>query len=209
MVGVCGDIKHFLMTDDPTSMIIVPLAQSPRNRRFFLARTNGDPMGLAPMLRTEIDAIDAGLPLTLVRSMRQVADESMGIWGGTAAAFGGLGIGALVLAALGLYSLIAYSVGQRIHELGIRIALGASRGDIIGLVVRRGLWLTGFGLFIGAIGAVFAGRLMGSLLFGIAANDAMTFALTAVILLGSAVLACWLPARKAAGIDPMVALRSE
>ncbi|MCZ6837555.1 MAG: ABC transporter permease, partial [Planctomycetota bacterium] len=209
VIGVAGDIKHFLMTDKPTAQIFKPQSQVARNRRFLLLRTDGDPLQQVQAMRGEIASIDPGLPITEIRSMREVVDQSLAMWGGAASTFGGLGIGALILAAIGLYSLIAYSIGQRLNELGIRIALGAKRNDILMLVMRRGLWLAGLGVTIGTVGAFFLSQLLGMMLFEINAGDPVTFVMTASILIVTALVACFLPALKATRVDPMVALRNE
>ena len=209
VVGVVKDIKAFLMNEDGEDLMFFSQLQFSTARRFLAVRTLGDPLGMVESVRVEIAAMDPALPVTTIRSMDRVVTESLGIWGGAAAGFGALGLVALVLATMGLYSLIAYSVGQRVRELGIRIALGAQGHDIISLVVRKGLNLTAIGLGLGIVGAYGLSRLLAVLLYDISPQDPLTFILTSVALFGAAMLACILPARKAMKVDPMTALRND
>lgn len=162
-----------------------------------------------PLIRAQLRVVDASLPIYQEQSMQMWLDDKMagrrGILG-LLGAFAGI---ALILAAVGLYGMLAYDVSQRTKEIGIRGAIGASRGQIVGLVFRQGLWKTGVGMIIGLAGAFFLSRYLGSLLFEVKPTDPPVFAGVTLLLLLVALLACWLPARRAAKVDPIVALRAE
>ncbi len=209
IVGVVENSKHFLMNEDPAALDYLPQLQDASRRRFFVTRTAGDPLSLVSSVRREIHAADSNLPITAVRSMNQVIRESMGPWSGGTAGVGVLGVGALLLAAMGIYGVISYSVGQRVHELGIRIALGAGSGDIQKLVLKQGLRLTASGVAIGLAAAAGLAQLMQSLLYGVGTLDPLTFLGTPILLIGVAALASYLPARRATRVDPMTVLRYE
>ncbi|MGC1934177.1 MAG: FtsX-like permease family protein, partial [Candidatus Acidiferrales bacterium] len=153
--------------------------------------------------------VDPGEPLTHVESMEQVVSGSLNNWRFHAILLGIFGALALVIAAVGVYGVISYSVAQRTHEIGIRMALGAQRGSVLRLVIGQGLALAGIGVVVGIAAALGLTRLMTSLLYGVSANDPLTFAGVAILLLGVALLASYIPARRAMRVDPMVALRYE
>jgi putative ABC transport system permease protein len=209
VVGVVGNSKHFLLNEDTASLLYLPQLQDSRRRRFFMTRTTGDPLSLVASVREEIHAADNDLPVTTIRSMNRVVQESLGPWSGGTAGIGVLGFGALLLAAMGIYGVISYSVGQRLHEMGIRIALGAGGGDIQKLVLKQGLRLTVAGIIIGLAAAVGLAQLMQALLFGVGTLDPLTFIGTPILLIAVALLASYLPARRATRVDPMTALRYE
>ena len=180
-----------------------------RNTRIAVIRTAGDPMRLAAVVRSEVHALDATLPIEGVQPMAQVVSESvaqprfrttlLGLFGGLA----------MLLAVIGIYGVISYSVGRRKREVGIRLALGAGRRDVLRLVLAEGLALTGAGLAAGTLGAVVLTRFLTSLLFDVGRLDPATYAAVALTLVGTGLLACWLPARRAMRVDPVIALRSE
>jgi putative ABC transport system permease protein len=209
IVGVVGNSKHFLMNEDPVPLVYLAQLQDSTRRRFFVTRTTGDPLSMVASVRREIHAADSNLPVTAVRSMNQVVQESMGPWSGGTAGVGVLGLGALLLAAMGIYGVISYSVGQRVHEMGIRIALGAGSGDIQKLVLKQGLRLTACGVAIGLATAVGLAQLMQALLYGVGTLDPLTFIGTPILLIAVAALASYFPARRATRVDPMTALRYE
>ncbi len=154
-------------------------------------------------------AVDPEQPVFDVKTMdERIADATSGTRF-NATLLGFFGFVALALAAVGVYGVIAYSVAERTHEIGIRVALGASRGDVAGMVMSQGLVMTVVGLVFGLAGAWFVTRYMTSLLYGIAPRDPVTFGVAAGMLAGVALVACYLPARRAMGVDPMVALRHE
>jgi putative ABC transport system permease protein len=167
------------------------------------------PAALAPVLRAEVAALDPDLPLADIRTMRNhlgIALLPARLAGATLGVFGLLG---LLLAAVGIYGVMSYSVAQRTREIGIRMAVGAARAQVVRLVMRQGLRLVAVGAAVGLVGAVVAARLVRGLLYGGSALDPVTFAAVPIVLVGVALLAIWVPARRAAGVDPMVALRGE
>src|SRR5215208_4568871 len=172
-------------------------------------RTAGDPTALAPQIRAAVAGLDATLPLYDVRTMNDhlgIALLPARLGGAFLGAFGLLG---LVLAAVGIYGVMAYSVAQRTREIGIRVALGAARAQVMGMVLRQGLRLAALGTALGLAGALGAARLVRGLLYGASATDPLTFVGVPTLLLAVAFLAVFIPARRAAGVDPMRALRSE
>ncbi|MGH9917114.1 MAG: FtsX-like permease family protein, partial [Pyrinomonadaceae bacterium] len=182
-------------------------------RRFvsmkFVVRTNTQPLALSNPVRQAMAGVDVTLPVTKLRSMEQIIEESvaaerfnMTLLG----LFAGLG---LLLAALGIYGVLSYSVAQRTHEIGIRMALGAQRRDVLRFVVGQGMFLALTGVVIGLISAFALTRLMASLLFGVRATDPLVFIGVAILLTIIALLACYIPARRATKIDPIEALRYE
>jgi putative ABC transport system permease protein len=174
-----------------------------------VVRVTGDPQTMLPLLRRAIVAVDPNVPISEdVPLTQQVDAEYMPVLL-TSSVLTYAGLVALFLSMLGLYGVIAFAVSQRVREIGIRVALGAERFDVLMLVVRQGLGLALAGVGVG-LPASFAGaRLVKSLLYGVSPTDPLTFALIAVSLLLVALLACWLPARRATRVDPMVALRYE
>jgi len=160
-------------------------------------------------LAAAIHAVDPTIPLANIRTMDQIFDENLLGDQFIAALFGTFAATALLLAALGIYGVMAFGVAQRTHEIGLRIALGARKEQVLGLILREGLLLASAGLGFGLFGAYVLGRAMQSTLYGVGAIDFGAFAVVAVILLASALLACYVPARRATRIDPMVALRYE
>ncbi len=212
VVGVAGDVKEALdprypLRLDPRPTIYRPMAQDPAEGISLVVRTAGDPKALAATVPDEIGALDATIPVTYLQTLRQRLVESMATPRFNAsllASFAGL---ALVLTAVGLYGVLAYSVGERTHEIGIRIALGASPGAVLRSVVGEGLKLALLGVLLGGAGALATGRLIAAYLYGVRSTDPAAFACVALVLLAVAVLASYVPARRAAGVDPLIALR--
>jgi putative ABC transport system permease protein len=176
---------------------------------YIVVRTDGDPKGLISAVRTAVRDLDSSLPLTQVRSMNEVLASAKSRPRFLTTLLGLFSATALVLAAVGLYGVISYSVTRRTTEFGVRIAMGASAGDVLGLVVGQGLRLALIGVMAGAVGALAVTRLIRGLLFGISSFDPLTFIAMALMLIAVTVLACVIPARRAIKVDPLVALRYE
>jgi putative ABC transport system permease protein len=175
----------------------------------ILVRTEGDPTALVPALRGAVLSVDASQPVATIETLDKVVSDSiaqprlnmllMGLFGGLA----------LLLAAVGVYGLLSFSVTQRVHEIGIRMALGAQELDVLALVMKHGMVLVLAGELIGLAGALVLTRLMSGLLFGVAPTDTMTFAVVLSGLALVALVACYIPARRATKVDPLIALRNE
>ena len=211
IVGVVADVKQYGLETEEELAIYVPYAQKTTAWRWLslVVRTNAEPTSLARAVTGEIHLVDRNLPVYLVQPMEQIVSESLGARRFNTLLLGILAAIALTLAALGIYSVISYSVSQRTREIGIRTALGAQKGDILRLVLRQGLGLTLVGVAGGLIVSVALTRLLSSLLYGVSATDALTFTSVAVMLMIVALLACYIPARRATKVDPMVALRNQ
>ena len=188
---------------------ILPQAQNPGIFSSVVARTDGDPDGVGEALRAAIWSVDRDQPVWKIRSMASLVDRDVAPKQFTALLTGAFAILALVLAVIGVYGVMSYAVAQRTREIGIRMALGAGRQEVVRMVVGRGLRIialaTGFGVAAAWAGA----RLLQSQLFGVSATDLVTFIAVPVTLAAGAVLACWAPARRAARVDPVIALQSE
>jgi putative ABC transport system permease protein len=209
IVGVIGEVKVSSLRSDGEAEIYVPCWQSTWPGSALSIRTATEPMSLAQAVRTAIQSVDKDLPVTGVRTMEQVVAASVTqprFFAGLITVFAGL---ALLLAALGIYGVMSYAVTQRTHEMGIRAALGARQRDLLRMVVGQGMLLAAIGLAIGLAGAFGLTRLLTSLLFGVSATDPLTFIAVSLLLAAVAFAASYLPARRAARVDPMVALRYE
>jgi putative ABC transport system permease protein len=209
IVGIVGHVKHYGLDRDARTQIYLPHAQMPLLDMTIVARTKGDPAALAQAVRGEVLAVDADQPLSYLSPMSEFVADSLAQRRFSMVLLGIFAVVALLLSAVGIYGVMAYSVTQRTHEIGIRMALGAERGDVTRLIVRHGMAVAFVGIAAGA-GAAFAlSRFISGLLFEVSPTDPATFAGVAALLVGVAFLACYLPARRAARIDPMVALRHE
>jgi putative ABC transport system permease protein len=207
IVGVVGDTKTGSLTGEGGAQIYVPHAQDFQwNFMGLVIRTAGDPSAFATTLRREVQAIDKDQPVYNIRTMDDVVANSLGTRRVSMQLFAVFAGAALLLAAIGIYGVMAYSVTQRTHEIGLRMALGAQKSDVLGLVIRQGMTLTIIGVVVGLMGAFALTRLIASLLFGVAATDPFTFFAIPVLLLFVALVACYLPARRAARLDPIKAL---
>jgi putative ABC transport system permease protein len=210
VVGVFHDTRggDGLRGDD-APVIYVPFWQSPWPRASIAVRTAGDPERITSSLAAAIQSVDPDLPLAGVKTMDQLLSESLAFDRFGMVLYGSFAALALLLASIGIYGVMAFAVAQRTHEFGIRMALGAAGGQILGLVLREGVTLALCGLALGLGGAYLVGRAMQSMLYGVSALDIGAFSAVAVVLLAAALLACYFPARRASRVDPMVALRDE
>jgi putative ABC transport system permease protein len=209
IVGIVRDSKYMTLTESLTPFAYLPLAQNHETGMTLLVRTSNDPAGLAAEVRRTVQTLERNLPLTNVRTMRELIANSLYAARMGAALIGIFGLLALLLAAVGLYGVMAYAVSQRTHEIGIRMALGAQGSDVLQLVLREGMTLVAIGAVLGIVGAVIVSRLLVSFLYGISPIDLMTFIATALVLTVVAFIANLIPARRATKVDPLIALRYE
>lgn len=209
VVGVAGDVTHDWFTGPGVSTFYRPLAQKPRWRMALAVRTQGEPTAIVPAVRTVVSKVDPHQPIYEVRTMKRVISERMIGMKYLAVVMSIFGVIAIVLSAVGIYGLMAYSVSRRTHEIGIRVALGAGRGDVVGLIVRKALKITLLGVAIGLPLAFGAGQALVASLYGVVSMDPMTFVAFALGLTAVSVLAGYVPARRALKVDPAQALRVE
>jgi putative ABC transport system permease protein len=209
IVGVVGDVRQTSLANDAKPGVFLATMQSQHGPVSLVVRTHGDPQQLAQVIQREIHSIDPDLVIAHVRPMDQSVSASVAAPRFNTILLGGFAALALVLSAVGIFGVISYSVAQRTQELGIRRALGSDTWGVMRLVLGQGLGLTAMGLAIGIAGALAVTRLLGSLLFGVTPTDLPTFGAVTGVLLAVALLACYLPARRAASVDPMEALRHE
>ncbi len=209
IVGIVAGISHQELGERPYPTIYYPGTQSPVQRMFVVVRTSMAPGLVRDLIRSALSQADKELPLYDVQTMPQRIEQSLGprrIATFIMTSFAGL---ALLLSMLGVYGVLSYSMAQRTHEIGIRMALGARRRQVTGMVVRKGLAMAAIGVCFGAAGALALARFLSSLLYGLTTHDSPTLAGCAAVLAAVAVAACYLPARRASKVDPMVALRYE
>jgi putative ABC transport system permease protein len=206
IVGVVGDTKTGSLTGEGGAQLYVPNAQAKWNLMGLVIRTAGDPAAFASTLRHEVQALDKDQPIYNVRTMDDVVANSLGTRRVSMQLFAVFAIAALLLAAIGIYGVMAYTVTQRTQEIGIRMALGAQRTDVLGLVVRQGMTLAAIGIVAGLAGAFSLTRVMAGLLFNVRPDDPTTYLALSFLLIVVAFLACYLPARRAAKLDPVIAL---
>jgi putative ABC transport system permease protein len=209
IIGVVGDIKHYGADSVVRPMIYWPYARFGYTGMSVVMRTSGDPVALASSLVSRVRARDRDLPVSTVETMEQVVSAAVRERRLIMTLLGVFAVLALVLAAVGIYSVMSYTVGQRTHEIGVRIAIGADRRDVMRLVLRQTLWLASTGLIVGVLAALALTRLMRTLLFEVEPTDPVTLAVVFVVLIGVATLAGYVPGRRASRVDPIVALRYE
>jgi predicted permease len=207
VVGVLGDVRNLSVSSDAQPEFYVPWQQLPWANVHLVVRTAGDPHAMAAAVRARLLAVDADQPVTKVRSMQEVLEEGAAQPRFTTWLLGGLSATALLLAMVGIYGVIAYTVTDRTHEMGIRIALGAGRGDILRLVLRQGLFMAGAGILAGLAAAFALTRLLSTLLYRVSVTDPFTFVAGPVLFTLIALAASYLPARRATRVNPVVALR--
>ena len=210
IVGIVGHIRNEGLEGETRGQYYVPYAQRPNSADLFLVvRADGDPAALAPAVRARIASVDRDLPVYKVTTMEKLVSDSLAQRRFSMTLFGVFAALALALAVVGLYGVMSYAVAQRTHEIGLRMALGAQGRDVLRMVVGQGMGLVAIGLGVGLVGAFMLTRLMSSLLYGVSAADPLTYAGIALLLAAVALLASYIPARRATKVDPMVALRYE
>jgi putative ABC transport system permease protein len=209
IVGVVNDVRMNNLQGDPTLQAYLPVRQAAPRSGLFVARTGSDAPPLGRALEAAVHEIDPNVPLFDLQTMEDVIETSIGSERLTMVLLMGFAALALLMAAVGVFGVTAYSVSQRTHELGIRMALGANRGSVLALVLRQEMGACLFGIAAGLIGAFFLASLLESLLFGVAARDGVTLTVAAVTLLFVTMIACLIPAQRATRVEPVTALRLE
>jgi putative ABC transport system permease protein len=213
VVGVVGDVKQTALGEETPPTIYVPLSQAPRpfllRNLSLLVRTAGDPRSVAPLVRREIRNVDPNLPFDRVETMRTLLGDSVSEPRFRSTVLGLFASAALVLVGTGMLGVLAYSVARRTREIGLRMALGAQRTGVLRLVVGQALGMTAAGLGAGLLAALALTRLLDRFLFDVRPADPATFAAAALLLMCAALVASYVPARRAATVDPLTALRSE
>jgi putative ABC transport system permease protein len=216
IIGVVGDVKQMGLENSPTFDIYLPLSQSHadnvgflRNNLHWALRTATEPLSLAASVKRELQAIDRDVPASSIKTMEQSLATVTAPRRFNLLLLSIFAAAALLLAAAGIYAVVAYAVTQRTQEIGIRLALGAQTKDVLRLVLAQSMRPALLGIGLGLLAALALTRLLTGLLFGVSATDPATFAVIGGLLLFVALLACWIPARRAAKVDPLVSLRAE
>jgi ABC-type antimicrobial peptide transport system permease subunit len=208
VIGIVADTKQYGLTSDTTKQFYEPFAQAPLPAVTLVVRTDATPGSIAGGIRSVAHELDRDLPVGQIRTIDEILGQVVAPQRFSVLLLVAFAMSAIFLAAIGLYSVVAYSVSQRTTEVGIRVAYGARRHDIVWLVLREGLSLTLAGILVGLAASLAAGRLMESLLFGVPATDPLTFFTVPLVLLGIAALACMVPAYRATRVEPLVTLRT-
>jgi putative ABC transport system permease protein len=209
VVGVSRDVKHYGVDEEMRPGVYLPLRQMPDSRLQMAVRTSGDPVNMVSSLRAVVSEVDSELPVYALETMQDILDESLWTRRASSWLIAAFSTVALVLAVAGLYGVISYSVGQRAHEISIRIALGAANAQVLRHVMRQGMVLVSVGTVLGLGATYAASRVLANLWVGVSATDPAIYAAVTILLLGIAALANFIPARRAAGLEPMQALRGE
>jgi putative ABC transport system permease protein len=209
IIGVVGDVKHSSLTIDPKPEVYFAYQQYPDRFMSLVVRASSEPSALATSIRDQILAVDPSQPVFDIKTMDERVSKSVAPTRFVMMMLGIFAALALILAAVGIYGVISYSVTQRTHEIGIRMALGAEARDVMRMVVRQGMTLALTGVVVGLVGAFALTRLMSGLLFGVSSTDTLTFGVISLLLTGVALAACFVPARRATRVDAMIALRYE
>jgi putative ABC transport system permease protein len=209
VVGVVGNVRHLGLDSEPRPEAYRHLLTSPPTAPVVVVRTATDPLGLVPTLRAAVRELDRDLPAATAQTMDEIISRSVAERRFLMLLLGGFAAVALLLASVGIYGVVSNSVAQRTHEIGVRMALGATRRDVLRLVISQGMRPALCGVAIGLVAALALTRVMRVLLFGVGSHDPVAFAAAALLLAAVALAACYLPARRATKVDPMVALRYE
>jgi ABC-type antimicrobial peptide transport system permease subunit len=209
VVGVVADARSTSLDHDPVDMLYIPLWQRPQNSSSILVRTAMDPKSIAAALREAVWNADGDVPVPEERTLSQILSQSVARRRFQMTLVVLFAISALALAAFGTYGVVSYAVARRRAEIGIRIALGARQGSVLGLVLRQGMTPVFAGLAAGGLTALIAGRYVASLLFQVSPRDPIAFFAAAGVLVLISALACWVPARRAASLNPLEAIRHE
>jgi putative ABC transport system permease protein len=209
IVGIAKDLPHRAIDSLPQPDWYLSRPPGPQRNQILFVRTAGNPSDLAAPIRAIVASIDRNQPVANIKTLSDVVAATLAPRKFNMLLFALFAVLALLLATLGIYGVMAYSVAQRTHEVGIRMALGAQKSDVLGLIIKNGMMLTIMGVAIGLAIALALTRLMTTLLFGVAPTDLITFAAASAFLILVALLACYIPARRATKVDPLVALRYE
>jgi putative ABC transport system permease protein len=209
VVGVVGDMSYSGLDAPPEPAVYLPFRQTTSNNQYVLLRTVGDPQSLAPAVRRAVGELDRDLPVAALRTMDQLMVESKAPPRFRTILVSLFAIVGLTLASIGIYGVMASAVAERTHEIGVRMALGADRADVLGMVLGEATRLAAAGVAIGLAGAAATTQLIRGLLFGVTPSDVPTFVGIAALLAATAFVASYIPARRATRVDPMVALRYE
>ena len=211
IVGVVGDVKQASLAVSRTDAFYVPTTQWPwvDAAQSLVVRTHGDPAALASAVKSAIWSVDKDQPIVRVATMSSLLTASEADRRFALTLFEAFGIVALVLAAVGIYGVLSGGVNERLREIGVRAALGASRRNILLMVIRQGMTMTGVGILLGLFGAMLASQVIVSLLYGVSRFDPITYLFVIALLAAVSVIACWVPAWRAAQVDPSITLRSE
>ena len=216
IVGVAGDIRHAGLESEPEPHLWLPLKQAHEDsvglltsNQYWLVKSRTPPLALAPAVRQALRAVDPDVPATSLCSMDDYLQSSVSFRKFSLRLLAVFAAAALLLAGVGLYGVVSYGVSRRTQEIGVRMSLGALQSDILRMVLGEGMRLALLGAGLGLLAALALTRTMKSLLFGVGADDPITFALITVLLLAAALAACWLPALRATRVAPVTALRSE
>ena len=209
IVGVAQDGKYVSLSDEPRPYLFLSLAQHRTGEVTLLVKTSGEAKLLAPAVRGELRAVDSRVPLLRMYTMEEHVRNSLLVQRLTVKLTGGLGSMALLMAAVGLYGVVSYLVGRRTREFGVRMAMGAQRGDILRLVLGQGLRLVLLGVTLGLVGTFGTAQVLRSFLFGVTTTSAAALSIVSILMVLLALLACYVPARRAARVDAVTALRYE
>jgi predicted permease len=209
IVGVAKGGKYFNIAEDPRAFVWTPMAQDYNSSGILVVRTNGNPEAMFSAVRGQVQSLDPNLPLFDVKTFTEHMKFALFPAKVAATVLGVFGLVALLLAAIGVYGITSYAVAQRTHEIGVRLALGAQLSDVLKLVLGHGLKLTIIGAALGLFGAFLATRAITSVLYGVSATDPLTFGFVSLLLIGVALVASYVPARRATKVEPLIALRNE